>query len=112
MNEIAKRDENFVPVLTGITDDSDGLIRMLRVDPVTGRLLISVSGSSSSGFQQPTSGTVDGSNTVFEWATEPNVIVVDNVSRQKVSSNGHVNWTGTTTTTLEIAPNDDIFSTA
>lgn len=40
-DEILKRDQNFITVLGGITDDSDQEIKMLRVDPITKRLLIS-----------------------------------------------------------------------
>lgn len=46
-SEILKRDENSAIVLGGITDDANQFIKMLRVDPVTGRLLISISGTSS-----------------------------------------------------------------
>lgn len=68
--------------------------------------------SSSSGYQQPTSGAVNGINQVFVWTTAPTVIVVDQGRpMQKVSSDGTINWTGTTTTTLAVAPNFDIFST-
>jgi len=66
--------------------------------------------SSSSGYQQPT-GVVDGINDTFDFAVEPNVIVVDQGrTMQKVSSDGTVNWTGTTTVILSVAPNYDIFS--
>lgn len=69
--------------------------------------------SGSTGFQQPTSGTVNGVNAVFVWATAPSVIVVDQGRpMQKVSSDGTINWTGTTTTTLAVAPNFDIFASA
>ena len=44
MDEIIKRDENRVTVLAGITDDAAQNIRMLRVDPATGRLKLSMSG--------------------------------------------------------------------
>lgn len=71
------------------------------------------SSSSSSGFQQPTSGAVNGINQVFTWATAPSVIVVDQGRpMQRVSSDGTVNWTGSTTTTLAVAPNYDIFAVA
>lgn len=40
MNEILKRDQNFVTVLAGVTNDSDKDITMLRVDPISKRLLI------------------------------------------------------------------------
>lgn len=69
------------------------------------------SSSTSSGYQVPT-GTVNGVNTVFVFTTEPNAIVVDGVSINKTSSDGTVNWTGTTTITLTVAPNFNIYATA
>ncbi len=69
-------------------------------------------GGGSTGFQQPT-GTVNGTNTVFVFTTAPKVISVDQGRvMQKVSSDGTVNWTGTTTVTLTIAPTFDIFGIA
>ena len=59
-SEIILRDQNFVTVLSGITNDSGQEIRMLRVDPVTGRLLVSATGGSNSlvvGTTTITSGT-------------------------------------------------------
>lgn len=81
---------------------------------VNGMLTLTTSGGGgSSGFQQPTSGIVDGVNATFTWATAPNAIVVDGGrSIQKVSADGTVNWTGTTTTVLSIAPNFDVYATA
>ncbi len=74
---------------------------------------LSVVPSGSTGYQQPTSGVVDGVNTAFDWATAPNVIVVDQGrTMQAISSDGTVNWTGTTTTTFTIAPNFDVFAVA
>lgn len=68
-------------------------------------------GSSSSGFQQPILGVVDGVNTIFTWTTAPSVLVVDNGRAiQKTSSDGTQNWTGTTTTTLLIAPTFDLYA--
>lgn len=55
-------------------------------------------------------GTVDGSNTVFTFTSPPTMIIVDGGrAMQKVQSDGTVNWTGTTTVTLAIAPNFDIY---
>ncbi len=69
--------------------------------------------SSGSGFQQPLSGAVNGTNAVFVWATAPNALIVDESrSIQKVSSDTTPNWTGTTTTTLTIPPNFDIYAVA
>lgn len=60
------------------------------------------------GYEVPT-GTVNGGNTSFVFASAPNAISVDGVPKQKVSSDGTVNWTGTTTVSLSVAPNFDIF---
>lgn len=68
------------------------------------------SSSGSSGFQQPLSGALE--QDTFTWTTAPNVLVIDGVPRQKVQSDGTVNWTGTVTTVLTGAPwpTFDIFS--
>ncbi len=112
MDEILKHDENTIRVLGGITDDSNQFIRMLRVDPATNRLLVSsVGGSGGSGFQQPITGGLTGTNT---WLTAPNVLVIDGVPRQQTQTDGTVNWIGTTTTILTGAPlpTFDIFASA
>ncbi len=104
----ASRDGNSVPALLA-TSSADGVSLVdVWADPTTHRLLCTFPGGAA-GYQQPTSGSVNGTNTTFVWATAPNVISVDGVSKQKVSSDGTVNWTGTTTTVLTIAPNYDIF---
>lgn len=54
-------------------------------------------------------GTVNGVNTSFTFTTAPVMLVVDGVPKQKTSSDGTANWTGTTTVTLLIAPTFDIF---
>lgn len=67
----------------------------------------------SSGYQVPTAGVVNGINRTFTWATAPNVIVLDNGNAMnKVSSDGTVNWTGTTTTVMTQAANFNIYATA
>ena len=65
---------------------------------------------STSGYQTPSSGSVNGSNTTFVWTLEPKTIVVDGLALNKVSTDGTVNWTGTTTTVLTVAPNNNIFA--
>lgn len=115
MDEIGKKDQNSATVLMGVTDDSNQYIRMLRVDPITNRLLVSgTGGGGGSGYQQPLTGTVDGVNATFTWATAPNVIVVDEGrTMQKVTADlSTTNWSGTTTTVLSVAPTYDIFSPA
>lgn len=114
----ANRNEqiNSINVLRPFTDinwiTGTGITMTAVPNQTTKYTDITVSSSGgSSGYQQPSSGVVDGSNQTFVWATAPNVIVVDQGRpMQKVSSDGTVNWTGTTTTTLTIAPNFDIFA--
>ncbi len=57
-------------------------------------------------------GVIDGINTVFNWATAPSVIIVDQGrSMQKQNNGGFLtqNWTGTTSTTLLVPPSFDIY---
>lgn len=72
---------------------------------------LSVVPSGATGYQAAT-GTVNGVNTIFVFTTAPNAIVRDGVTIRKTSSDGTVNWTGTTTVTLAIAPNLDVFAVA
>lgn len=59
----------------------------------------------------PTSGTVNGINTSFSYATAPTLMIVDGGrTMQKTSSDGTVNWTGTTSVSLSVAPNFDLIA--
>lgn len=110
-DEILKRDQNSAVVLGGITDDANQFIRMLRVDPVTGRLLISATGGG--GFTElPATGTVDGSNVTFTFTQKPTYIVSDHLWYKTTNKSGSTNWTGTTTVTMVIPPVEDIFGVA
>lgn len=114
-NEIGKRDQNSAVVLMGITDDAAQEIRMIRVDPSTGRVLVSSSGGGGGGFTTlaPTE-TPNGIRTVFTFATatsQPTFIVSDNAMMQATTKSGTVNWTwnsGSKQATMTIPPIDDI----
>lgn len=55
-------------------------------------------------------GTVNGFNTSFTFTTAPSVIVLDNGNAMnKISADGTVNWTGTTSVVLSQAPNFNIY---
>lgn len=96
--------------------DIEGLIDTLQ------RLASAIGGGASgggsgtgsgSGFQAPLSGTVDGSNKTFVFLTAPSALCVDNTKTiRKVSSDTTINWTGTTTVVLTVAPNYDLFAVA
>ena len=64
-----------------------------------------------SGYQLPT-GTVNGSNQVFVFATAPNAIVVDGATLQATEQSGTVNWKGTLTVTMTVPPVNSIFGVA
>lgn len=93
---------NFVGAGVSVTDDAGN-----------DATKVTISTSAGAGFQQPTGGAINGTNLDFTWATAPNAICIDSGRIiQKVSSDGTVNWTGTTTTSLSIAPNFDIYAVA
>lgn len=97
---------------TDINFKGSGISYSAVNNDTTRQVDLTLSSASGGGYQQPT-GTVDGTNATFVFVTAPNVIVVDNGrSIQKTSSDGTVNWTGTTTVVLTVAPNFDIFSTS
>lgn len=82
-----------------------------EIKRLTDRIADLEASSSSSGTTVLTAtGTVNGVNTSFTFTSAPVVITVDQ-SRvmQQTSSDGTVNWTGTTSVVLAIAPNFDIF---
>lgn len=112
---VLQKDDNGYPVMGGVSSSDITLVVNCEIDPITGRLLVDLVGSSGSGFQQPLSGVVNGTNKVFTWATAPNAIVVDQTkTMQAINSapDSNVNWTGTTTTTLQVAPTFDIYAIA
>jgi len=57
-DEILKRDQNRVTVLAGVTNDSDMDITMLRVDPITKRLLVAATGGGGSAVWGSITGTL------------------------------------------------------
>lgn len=75
----------------------------------SGAWVISATGGSGTFSKLDATGTVDGSNTSFTFISAPVIIYVDGVAMQATSSDGTVNWTGTTSVTLSVAPTFDIF---
>lgn len=99
-----------------------GIVKSLNIKAGTGTVLtygqtngletVTISASAvSAGYQSPT-GTVNGINKTFVFTTAPNVILVDGITMRATASDSTVNWTGTTTVVLTVAPNFEIFSVA
>lgn len=77
-SEILKRDQNFVTVLGGITDDSDQDIEMLRVDPTSKRLLVKaiISGGSVTSINSLTGAVIIAAGTNISLNTVGNTITI------------------------------------
>lgn len=105
-------DANDVKSLLAVSSVDGESIVVVWADPVTHAILVKVvGGGGGSGFQIPT-GTVDGSNKTFVFTTAPNAIVLDGTTLQQTEQDGTTNWTGTTTITLLVAPQNSIFAVA
>jgi hypothetical protein len=106
-------DANDVKSLLAVSSVDGQSIVVLWADPVTHALLVKTvnGGIVSSGFQIPT-GTVNGTNRTFIWTVAPNAIVVDGATLQQTEQGGQINWTGTTTTVMTVAPTESIFGVA
>lgn len=71
---------------------------------------ITITSTGGGSIALPISGAIDGSNRVFVFATAPTVLVVDNQNTMRKAPNKfEVNWTGTTTVTMTVAPTTDIY---
>lgn len=85
MEEILKRDGNHITVLGGITDDSNQYVTMLRVDPVTKRLLISATGSGQGTVTSVSVVTANGfSGTVATATTTPAITLTTSLTAASV----------------------------
>ena len=96
--KITQLDAYTAPIDTdvvAIVDVTTGVTKKMTIANLLGRL-------------SPT-GSVNGINQTFVFSRSPSIIFVDGVAKQKVSSDGTVNWTGTTTCVLAVAPTFDIF---
>lgn len=92
---------NSIVAGTNITVDS--------TDPANP--IVSATGGGSFAVMVPT-GTIDGSNVTFVFSSAPSVIVLDNgttMNKTNAAPDSTANWTGTTTVTLAVAPNFNIF---
>lgn len=94
-NEILSRDQNHVTVLGGVTDDSNQDVTMLRVDPITKRLLISATGLPGGGTVSSVSVTTANgiSGTVSNPTTTPAITLdITGLDASKIA-NGSVSNT-------------------
>ena len=82
---------------------------MLRVDPTTGRLLVSSTGGGGGLTEIDYAGAVNGANVTFT-GTQPTYVVADGVWLKAVDSNSNVQWSWSGgTLTMTIPPQSSIF---
>lgn len=98
MDEILKRDQNFVTVLAGVTDDSNQTITMLRVDPTTKRLLISATGSGAGTVTSVSVVSANGfAGTVATATTTPAITLSTTINSPVLAGDGTAISAATTT---------------
>lgn len=112
-DEIIKRDPNHVTTLAGVTNDANLSVTMLRVDPISKRLLVASTGGSGGITEIPIIGTVDGSNITYTATSIPTYLVVDGAWYKKLDNNGIVQWSSSgLIITTNITPINSIFGIA
>lgn len=120
MDEILKRDQNFIVVLGAVTDDSNQYIKMLRVDPITGRLLISATGLAAGTVTSVSVVTANGfAGTVATATTTPAItltttitgILKGNGTAISAASAG-TDYANLTFKTIQVATQSDVVATS
>ena len=105
------RDDNDTPVMGGTSSADNATIINASFDPVTRRLLVDATGGG--GLTKLTAtGTVDGSNQNFAFASLPNFIVSDGIWLEQLDSNANVQWSWnipTLTAHLSVPPYSSIY---
>lgn len=97
-DETLSRDQNFVTVLGAITDDVAQEIRMLRVDPATGRLLVSAIGVGAGTVTDVSVVSANGfAGTVATSTTTPAITLTTTVNAPVLAGNGTAIAAATTT---------------
>ena len=107
----AKKDQNRIPTLIGVSS-SDGVTPVLIYgDPVTHRLYVDLAGGGGGLTVIAFTGSVNGSNLSFTTASQPTYVVSDGVWYRATDANSNTQWSyAGGTVTLSIAPpNTDIY---
>lgn len=109
----AKRDQNFVPTLLGVSNADGTTPVIIYADPTTHRLLVDIAGGGVT--ELTATGTVNGINTQFTFIQQPSYIVADGAWYKAQDNNGNTQWSwnaGTLTATMTIPPTSAIFGIA
>lgn len=102
-------DVNTRGSLIAVSTVDDKTIVRLTADPITGALLVSVSGGGGGFTELIATGSVNGINTSFTFTQAPTYIISGHAVYRKTNSDGTTNWTGTTSVVMTQPPSEDIF---
>lgn len=103
-----------------VTDGITPVVNVTTINFTTGATVsnggggtanVAAGGTGSFAVLVPT-GTIDGANRTFTFSTQPQVVVLDNatvMNKVNKAPDSTVNWTGTTTITLNQAPTFNIY---
>ena len=103
----AKRDQNYVTTLLGVTDDSNATVTRLLVDASTGRLKVSADLSGLFVESETPTGAINNANKTFTLANTPTVGTVKlyvNGLRQEVGATNDYTISGATITMITAPP--------
>lgn len=106
---VALKDANSVASAIFESSTNPGVILRGKIDEITGRVLVDVSGSTGGFTELPATGAVNGINASFTFTQAPTYIVSDHAVYKKTNSSGTANWTGTTAVVMTMPPTEDIF---
>lgn len=100
----AKKDQNRIPTLTGVSS-TDGVTPInVYVDPITHRLYVDLAGGGGGLTEIPFTGTVNGTNVAFTVASSPTYVVTDGVWLKALDNNGGTQWSYSAGTVTMIVP--------
>lgn len=111
---VALKDSNSVASAIFESSTSPGVIMRGQIDQITGRILVESSGGSGiTSYSQlvlTATGTVNGINTVFTFASAPTYIVSDGATYPPMDNNGNVQWSIVgDTVTMTIPPTSILY---
>ena len=107
----AKKDQNRIPTLIGVSSSDGTTPTLVYVDPTTHRLYVDLVGGGGGLSIIAFTGSVNGANLSFTTTSQPTYVVSDGVWYRATDANSNTQWSyAGGTVILSIAPpNYDIY---
>lgn len=103
MSGVLKKDDNGYPVMGGVSSADSSTVLNAEINPVTGGLLVTATGSGGTGTWYSVSGTIDGNNVTFTIAATPSSDILLFLARQPQMKTDDFTFSGSTIT-YAVAP--------